>query len=68
MKHLRVGIYMENVVTLIGSLGFPIFMCLLMYKQNDTQDSRHMSEIEELRKTVDNNTKVVQKLLDRIGD
>ncbi len=24
----------QTLVTLIGSLGFPIVMCLLMYKQN----------------------------------
>lgn len=24
----------QTIVTLIGSLGFPIVMCLLMYKQN----------------------------------
>lgn len=24
----------QSLVTMIGSLGFPIVMCLLMYKQN----------------------------------
>lgn len=59
---------MENITALIGSLGFPIIMSLLMFLQNDAQDARHMEEIEELRKTVDNNTEIVQKLLDKIGD
>lgn len=57
-----------TIFTLIGSYGFPIIMCLLMYKQQNRTLETHKAEIEELRKTIDNNTKVVVKLVDKIEE
>lgn len=55
---------MDEVVTLITNVGFPIAMCLILcyYISN---------EIKELRTTVENNTLVITKLvdnIDKIGD
>lgn len=55
---------MNEVVTLITNVGFPIAMCLFLcyYISN---------EIKELRTTVENNTLVITKLvdnIDKIGD
>lgn len=50
----------EQIVTLIGSLGFPIVVCfILFWFINKT--------IEEVKDTVDNNTRMVEKLLDKIN-
>lgn len=57
-----------DVTSLIGSIGFPIVMCLLMYKQmGDTAES-HKEEMESVTKALNNNTLVLQKLVDKIGD
>lgn len=60
---------MDNtVITLIGSLGFPIVMCLLMYKQQNESGRLHREEMSEMRTSIDNNTLVVQKLLDKMDE
>ncbi len=51
----------NTIVTLIGSVGFPIIMCLLMYKMQ-TQT------MEELKTSIDNNSLVLQQLVDNMED
>lgn len=58
----------NTVVTMIGSLGFPIIMCLLMYKQQIESTRLHKEEMSELRKSIDNNTLVVQRLADKLEE
>lgn len=52
---------------LIGSLGFPIVACLYMAKMQEKQNEQHSKEVEELRKSVDNNTKAMIKICTKIG-
>lgn len=60
---------MDNTVfSLIGSLGFPIIMCLLLYKQQIETVKSHHDEMDEMRKSIDNNTLIVQKLLDKMDE
>ena len=69
---------LNAITTLLGNGFFPILICgvLLWYiYRKDTQtretlkemNTNHKEEITELRKSVDNNTAVIQKLVDRIG-
>ena len=51
---------MEAIVTLVSTVGFPIAMCLLVYFQNT-------KEIDSLRDAINNNTLVMQKILDKLG-
>ena len=63
---------MEGINALTQVLGngfFPIIisgvLCWYVYKK----DQSHKEEISELRKSIDNNTMVVQKLIDKMeGD
>lgn len=59
---------MQFLVQVVSTVGFPIFMCVLLWKQNEDQDTRHQKEIKELTQAVDNNTKVLELLSERIGD
>ena len=52
---------------LIGSLGFPIVACFYMSKMQEKQNEQHSKEVEELRKSVDNNTKAMIKICTKIG-
>lgn len=56
----------NTVVNLIGSVGFPIAMCIWMMKRMDTQDDKHREEITALRETVEKNTEAVTRLCERI--
>ena len=50
---------MSEVVQLISNVGFPIAMCLIMiFGQKKT--------LEDLKNTIDKNTSMVEKLIDKI--
>lgn len=57
---------MQDIVTAISTVGFPIVMCILMYAMNDKQDIRHAEEIEKVTNALNNNTIVMQKLVDKL--
>lgn len=56
------------VAQLVGSLGFPIVACVMLYVRMEKQDENHKAEVSELTKAIQNNTLVMQKLIDRLGD
>lgn len=46
------------IISAIGSVGFPIVMCLLMFKSNaDT-----LSNVKEMSVCIENNTRAIEKL------
>lgn len=66
-----------DVIQLISSLGFPIVACIYIAiwtsKQNDNYradikelQKEHKEEISGLKESLDNNTLVLQKLIDRM--
>ena len=66
-----------QIVTAISSVGFPIIACVMIYKamleNNKDFNSQvrdmmklHSDEIKSLQKTVDDNTAVISRLIDRI--
>ena len=57
-----------NVLTqLIGSLGFPIACCIYLIYSNNKANEAHTEEVDKLRVTVENNTKVMIKLCAKLG-
>lgn len=59
---------MENIVQIIAQLGFPIAMCLLMFWYVTKKDETHRDEMNKMAEAVNNNTIVMQRLLDKLGD
>ena len=58
---------LNAITTLISSVGFPIACCVyLIYTSNKTSE-KHAEEVEKLRQTVENNTKVMLKLCNKLG-
>lgn len=66
-----------DVIQLISSLGFPIVACIYIAvytsKQNENYrgdikelQKEHKEEIKGLKESLDNNTLVLQKLIDRM--
>lgn len=67
----------QSITTIISSLGFPIFCCLVLgywikvttesfNKQLDDTRKEHKEEINSLKDSIDNNTIVLTKLLERM--
>ena len=67
----------QSITTIISSLGFPIFCCLALgywikvttesfNKQLDDTRKEHKEEINSLKDSIDTNTIVLTKLLERM--
>lgn len=56
----------SNIINLIGSVGFPIIMCLLMYKQLNDSNLLHKEEMNKMTEALNNNTLVLQQLSDKM--
>ena len=55
-----------NVITqLIGSLGFPIMVAIACFWYINKQTEQHKAEIDNMSEAVNNNTLVIQKLLEK---
>lgn len=52
----------QGLTTLIGSVGFPIVMCLIMVKVMLQMETSHKEEIDSLKESLNNNTNVLTKL------
>lgn len=68
----------NQVAQLIGSLGFPIVCTVVcfwyIWKNGESQremiqkmQDSHKDEIEKLRQTIDNNTRVMLQIYERVG-
>ena len=69
---------MNTVITAIGSLGFPIVACCAMayffakvndnYRNDIKEINRgHKEEMAAMTEAINNNTMVIQKLIERMG-
>ena len=57
---------LEQIVSLITTLGFPIFCCLIMWKQMLTMQAQHKEELNNVTAALNNNTLVIQQLVDKL--
>lgn len=56
----------NTIVTLIGSVGFPIVMSLILVKLMKESNDQHKAEMDKMSQAVENNTLTMQRLLDRL--
>ena len=59
---------MQEIMTLIGSLGFPIVVAVYMIYVNREQSSKHADEVKEMTGAINELKIVIQKLIDKLGD
>ena len=57
----------SGITSLISSVGFPIACCIYLIYSNNKTAEKHAEEVEKLRVTVENNTKVMLKLCTKLG-
>lgn len=55
------------VITTIQAVGFPIAACVALYFHMIHQDADHKEEVNQLREAINNNTEVMQRLIDKLG-
>lgn len=53
---------MEGVTQLITSLGFPIVMCLILFKYMQEESENHKKEVDSLKDSLKENTVVLADL------
>lgn len=53
-----------DVANMIGNYGFPIVCCAGMFWYMIKKDTQHKEESENMRKAIENNTLVIQQLVD----
>lgn len=58
----------STVTQFISTLGFPIAVCLICFWYINKREEQHKDEVTELAKAINNNTIVMQKLVDRLED
>lgn len=54
------------ILTAISTVGYPIVMSLLMFWYIKFQNENHKKEMDDVKLAIQNNTLVIQKLVDKI--
>ena len=58
----------SEIVTVISTVGFPIAMCLILcWYVMQTNKSYH-EDIKSLQQSIDNNTAVMQRIIDKFDE
>ena len=57
----------QTIVQIISNNGFPIIMCLLLYRQMLTSEETHKQEIAGLQESINSNTNAINALIQTIG-
>lgn len=59
---------LQEITNIVSALGFPIAVTIYCLYQLNQNDIRNDKEKEELCKYIKENTEVLQKLCDRVGE
>lgn len=57
----------SSISALISSVGFPIAACIYMAFSQRKSEDRYREDIDKMRDTVDNNTRIMIKICDKLN-
>lgn len=57
----------QSVTNIITTVGFPIAVCLLCFWYINKMQEQHKAETDKLAEALNNNTLVMQQLVDKLG-
>ena len=57
----------DILIQAISNVGFPIAISIYLIYTSSKRDEKFTATIEELRKTVDNNTAIITRLYEKLG-
>ena len=58
----------NTIITLISSVGFPIVACIGCGWYINKKDTQHREEVDKFAEALNNNTLVIQKLVDKLDN
>ena len=58
---------MNDIVSIISTVGFPITMALILLWYIYDSNNKHKEEIDKMSAALNNNTIAITKLLDKLG-
>ena len=58
----------NDILTAISTVGFPIAVCLILFAYIYKKQEKTDATIDKLTETINNNTAVIQHLIDKLGD
>ena len=58
----------SGIATVISTVGFPIGMCLILCLYVKQTNESYREDIKTLQKSIDNNTAVMQRLIDKFDE
>lgn len=56
------------ITTVISTVGFPITVCIILFAYIYKKQEKTDNTIAKLTETINNNTAVMQRLIDKLGD
>lgn len=57
-----------EIANMISSIGFPIVMCLLIFKRMDEQDKRYQEQVKIMTNSLNKNTEAINLLKENISN
>lgn len=57
----------NTIIQTISSVGFPIVCCIYLIYIMQKNEEKHSDDMDKMRTTVENNTKVMIKLCAKLG-
>lgn len=54
----------NDIITAISTLGFPIVMCAALFWKMNKQDEEHKSEMDKVSEALNNNTLALHHMVD----
>ena len=58
---------MNSITSIVGSLGFPIVMCILIFKYLEQEQEAHKEEIRSLKDVINDLKIAITSLTERLG-
>lgn len=58
----------QDITTLVSSLGFPIVACGALFWSNLKTSDHYTKTIDEMRKTIEDNTRVTEQLINKLSE
>lgn len=53
---------LTDIITFVSNVGFPILACVYLARSNQKLNDQHKVEMDELRKSINQNTRAIDAL------
>ena len=58
----------QVIISAINTVGFPIVMCIILLYIVEKQNEEHKEEMKKITESLNNNTLVIQHLIDTLSN